>query len=195
MLRLVSHQDVTQVGGQLYTFKIDWGNGTIQEFQLSLKSPTFPTTEAETLGHPSNVPNTPKLATTTVVGGTRISGHANTDTVGSFDIVHNYTGPPDPLHESAPIPISVTVIDDNNGPVTASIEVKNPGITSVNIRIDTTPQVPRLDFVRPQLPQVLLDQSTNAAQNLETTTVPVTPSELMATSDRYLELVVISPER
>ncbi len=56
VLRLVSHQDVTQVGGQLYTFKIDWGNGTIQEFQLSLKSPTFPTTEAETLGHPTQPP-------------------------------------------------------------------------------------------------------------------------------------------
>jgi PKD repeat protein len=194
VLRLVTHQDVTLPAGQLYTFKVDWGNGTIQEFELSLKNPTFPTTEAETLGHPVNPPNTPKLASTTIGGTTRVSGNALTDTTGSFNITHNYTGPPDPLHSSAPIPISVTIVDDNNGPVTASIEVKNPGIQSVNIRIDTTPQVPRLVFAPPQLPQVLLDQATNAAQNLETTTVPLPPSELMATSDRYLELVVISPE-
>jgi len=194
VLRLVSSQDVTLPGGQLYTFKIDWGNGTVQEFTLSLKNPTFPTTEAETLGHPNNIPSTPKLASTTVVGSTRVSGDAANDTTGSFSITHNYTGPPDPLHSSAPVPITVTVIDDNNGPATATIQVKNPGITSVNIRIDTTPQVPRLVFAPLQLPQVLLDQATNAAQNLETTTVPAAPGEQLASSDRYLELVVISPE-
>ncbi|HEX4414191.1 MAG TPA: PKD domain-containing protein, partial [Lacipirellulaceae bacterium] len=194
VLRLVTHQDVSQPAGQLYTFKVDWGNGTIQQFTISLKNPTFSTTEAETLGHPPNPQNTPKLASTTVVGSTRVSGDASNDTTGSFSITHNYTGPPDPLHSSAPIPITVTVVDDNNGVVTGGIEVKNPGIQSINIRIDTTPQVPRLVFAPPQLPQALLDQNTNAAQNLETTTVPVAPSELMATSERYLELVVVSPE-
>ncbi len=194
VLRLVTKQDVTLAAGQLYTFQVDWGNGTIQEFQLTLKDPTFPTTEAETLGHPVNAPNTPKLASTTVLSTNRVNGNALTDTTGSFEITHNYTGPPDPLHASAPIPITVMIVDDNNGPVAASIAVKNPGIQSINVRIDTTPQVPKLIYAPKQALQVLLDQNTNTPQSLQTVDTRIASNELAATSDRYLELDVISPE-
>ena len=77
----------------------------------------------------------------------RTSGDEGILTTGSFEIQHRYLGPPNPANPTADIRITVTVVDDNNGSVSVTILVPNPGISSKMIAIDTTPQVPRLEFI------------------------------------------------
>jgi hypothetical protein len=90
--------------------------------------------------------------------------------------------------------ITVTLQDDNGGTVNQSVKISNPGIQTVNVAIDTTPQVPRLVLANVQLPPVILNQTSAAPQSLQSTEARVVRGEVMATSDRYLELVVISPD-
>ena len=72
----------------------------IQTFTLMLKDP---------IGGPS-------LSTqTTVVQSLRTPGSEGVATTGSFDVVHLYLGPPNPLNPSADITVTVTVFDDNLG--------------------------------------------------------------------------------
>jgi PKD repeat protein len=170
---------------QPFQYTINWGddpagnNDTIQTVTLMLKNPV----------------GTPFVGTqTTVLQSIRTPGNEGILTTGSFLIQHQYAGPPNPLNPTADIPISVTVVDDNMGSDSASIAIGNPGIQVINIRIDTTPDVPRLEYVRPQGTQVFLDRTTTTPQTLQQINVRIARGELSATTDSYLELQVISPD-
>ncbi|HEX3599615.1 MAG TPA: hypothetical protein VHU84_05695, partial [Lacipirellulaceae bacterium] len=138
----------------------------------------------------------PFLSTqTTVLQSIRNVGGEGVPTTGSFDVQHKYAGPPNPGDPTAKIPITVTIVDDNLGATDpAMIKISNPGIQVINVAIDTTPQVPRLVFTQQQVAQVLLNQGTNTPQSLQVVDTRVVSNELAATSDRYLELDVISPD-
>jgi hypothetical protein len=121
----------------------------------------------------------------------------------SFTLEHFYTGPPDPLHPTADIIITVKIHDDDAlfaGVVEAgisnleSVAISNPGIETTRVAINTTPQVPRLEFTPPAPAEVFVDQTTSSVQSLESTEVRVASGESAITSDRYLVLVVVSPD-
>jgi PKD domain len=121
----------------------------------------------------------------------------------SMTLEHFYAGPPDPLHPTNDIIITVQIHDDDAlvaGVVAPGISnlqsaaISNPGIETINVSIDTTPEVPRLEFVAPTPPQVLLNQQSSSVQSLQTPDVRVAAGDLAATSERYLVLVVMSPE-
>jgi hypothetical protein len=131
---------------------------------------------------------------TTVVAANRISGDEGIDTTGSFEVQHTYTGPPNPLNPTADIGIRVTVVDDNNGSVSDIIFVPNPGIETINVAIDTTPQVPRLEVVVQATPPVILDNGSGTVQGLQTSDFGGAGGEGAVTSERFLELVAYSPD-
>ena len=162
-----------------FTYQVDWGDGTIDIITVSQVAP----------GSPLIV-----NSQTTVLSSARTSGNEGIVTTGSFEVEHRYLGPPDPLHPTADINITVTLIDDNGGTVVDAIAVGNPGIQVINVAIDTTPDVPRLELVQPPVMQVFIDRSNTTPQSLVNPRVRVANSELAATSDRYLELQVISPD-
>src|SRR5262249_9688389 len=152
VLTLVSSQDLTNPSAvaQQYTYVINWGDGNVQTIQLMLKTP-----------------GAPVLSTQTTVGTlARTSGNVGAATTGSMAFTHKFLGPPDPLNPTAPIKITVTVVDDNNGTVTDSVTIANPGIQTSNVAIDTTPQVPHLDFVPPHAVQTVLAEVSAAPQSL-----------------------------
>jgi len=158
-----------------FSYLVNWGDGT---------------TDTITVTNAGAVIN----GQTTVLSSTRVSGSQGVLTTGSFEVQHKYLGPPDPLNPTAPIPITVTLIDDNGGTLVQSITITNPGIETTNVAIDTTPDVPRLAFVPQQATQVLIDQTSAAPQGLQASNFQVGHSELAVTSDQYLELQVISPD-
>jgi hypothetical protein len=86
------------------------------------------------------------------------------------------------------------VVDDNNATVSDIIFVPNPGIDVVNQRIDTTPQIPRLDFPTQPAIQALLQQTTGTIQGLQSSDVGSAGGETASTSKRYLELVAYAPD-
>jgi hypothetical protein len=131
---------------------------------------------------------------TIVFASQRISGNETILTSGSFEVQHRYLGPPNPNNPTADIRIDVAVVDDNNGSVTDFIEVPNPGIQTINVAIDTTPDVPRLELAPPPVMPVFIDQSNVFTQALQQTDVRVASSELTAATDRYFELEVIAPD-
>jgi hypothetical protein len=161
-----------------FTYIVDWGDGTIDTIMVS-----------DMIGGAVVV-----NAQTTVIASNRTSGSASVLTTGSFEVQHRYLGPPDPLNPTADIVITLTLLDDNGGSVEASVAVGNPGIETTMVAIDTTPQVPRLEFAPPAPPEALLDQQSSSVQGFQSTTVRVAGGELTATSERYLVLVVISPD-
>ena len=187
VLTLVGSQAGLNIPGpaQAYEYTINWGddnggdNDAIQTVTLMLKGP---------IGDPFI------SSQTTVLASARTPGTEGVPTTGSFDVQHTYTGPPNPLNPSADIAITVTVVDDNLGAsATQQIAVGNPGINVVNVAIDTTPDVPRLEFVQPQVIQTVLDRTTTTPQGVQDRNVRLVTSELAVTSDQYLELHVISP--
>ena len=126
-----------------FTYVVNWGDGT---------------TDTITVTNGGQVVN----SQTTVLSSARTSGNEGVLTTGSFEVEHRYLGPPDPLHPTADIPITVTLIDDNGGTVSDAIAIGNPGIDVVNVAIDTTPDVPRLEFIPQQMVQVILDRTIDA---------------------------------
>ena len=124
----------------------------------------------------------------------RNSGSAGVSTTGTTELTHQYVGPPDPVNPTAPIKISVAIVDDNNLSMSDFTTITNPGIQTFNVRIDTTPDVPRLALAPQLAPPVLLDQQSAAPQSLQSTEVHVARGERTNTSERYLELDVISPD-
>jgi hypothetical protein len=75
-----------------------------------------------------------------------------------------------------------------------TVAVGNPGIDTVNQAIDTTPQVPRIEFVAQPVVPVLLDQTTSSIQTLQSANGRIASGEIAVTSERYLELVAFSPD-
>lgn len=117
-------------------------------------------------------------------------------------LLHMYTGPPDPLSPASDIIISVFIRDDDFGqPLvvdpgqsnTEMVAISNPGEGVNPVRIDTTPQVPRLVF--PQTDEaVFLPENTSAGQgSLQTTDLRTAVGDTKAVADRYFELRVIDP--
>ena len=123
-----------------------------------------------------------------------MSGAENILTTGSFEVQHRYLGPPDPLNPTAKITIDMTFQDDNGGTITQQIKVDNPGIQTFNVAIDTTPDVPRLALAAQQPLPVILDQQSSAPSSLQPAPTHLVHNELTTSSDRYLELVVVSPD-
>jgi hypothetical protein len=179
VLTLVSSQDINNpAAAQPFTYVVDWGDGNVQTISLMLKTPGAPTVNGQT----------------TVGTLIRTSGDVGVKTTGSFEITHKYLGPPDPLNPTADIKITVAVVDDNNASVSDFVTITNPGINTFNVAIDTTPDVPRLVLVTQPPPQALLDQQSAAPSSLQPNVPRIARSELTTTSDRYLELVVVSPD-
>jgi hypothetical protein len=180
VLTLVSSQDINNPGvvAQPYTYVVNWGDGNVQTITLMLKTPGAPTVNGQTM-----------------VGSLiRTSGNVGVATTGSFGITHQYLGPPDPLNPTADIKITVSVVDDNDASVTDFTTITNPGINTFNVYIDTTPNVPRLELAVQQQASVFLNEQSAAPSSLQPPLVRVARSELTATSDRYLELVVVTPD-
>jgi hypothetical protein len=120
---------------------------------------------------------------------------------GPLSYVHQYTGPPDPLHPAADITIRVKFRDDDfytvvplgalGESVTAQVVISNPGIGAEPFRIDTTPQVPRLEFVRETQTEFLAIASNSSDANLQGADVRVVSSDSKATTERVLVLRVV----
>ena len=161
-----------------FTYLVNWGDGTTDTITVV------------------NVSGTPQVinSQTSVLSSNRTSGSEGVLTTAGMEVQHMYSGPPDPLNPSADIPITVTFMDDNGGTVVQSIAVSNPGIQTINVAIDTTPQVPRLVFTPQVSVQGIIEQQSAAPQSLQPSTARIVPGEMVAASDRYLELVVVSPD-
>jgi PKD repeat protein len=181
VLTLVSSQAINDpmAVSQAFTFVVDWGDGNVQTIQLMLKQPGVPLFNN---------------GLTTVLTSTRTSGGESVLTTGSFDVQHRYLGPPDPANASADIRIDVTIVDDNNGTVTDFILVENPGIDTVNVAIDTTPDIPRLEVFLPEAEEVFLGDQSSFAASLQQGSGRVVTSDVLIGSERYLELHVIAPD-
>jgi hypothetical protein len=179
VLTLVSSQDINNpAAAQPFTYVVNWGDGNVQTITLMLKAPGAPSVNGLT-------------AVGTLV---RTSGNVGVATTGSFGITHQYLGPPDPLNPTADIKITVAVVDDNNASVSDFVTISNPGINTFNVAIDTTPDVPRLVLVSQPPPQGLLDQQSAAPSSLQPNVAQIVHNELTLTSDRFLELVVVSSD-
>ncbi|MCC7476219.1 MAG: hypothetical protein IT425_12555 [Pirellulales bacterium] len=162
-----------------FTYTVDWGDGTVDTITVT---PLAPGNTIIINGQ------------TTVLASTRVTGDEGVMSTGSFEVEHRYFGPPDPLHPTADIPITVTLADDNGGSFTQTVLVGNPGIQEINVAIDTTPDVARLEYVPQQLVHRLLDRQSGSMLGQQSQSARVANSEMSITSERYLELVVISPE-
>jgi PKD repeat protein len=181
ILTLVSGQDINDpsVAAQPYTFVVDWGDGAVQTIPLMLRNPAAPLFNN---------------GLTTVLASQRISGNEGILTTGSFEVQHRYTSSPNPANPTEDIQITTTIIDDNNGSVSDFILVTNPGISSNIIAFDTTPQVPRLEFVPTQMTEIFLGDFGSSVLSLQTRDVRVARSDQNLTSDVYLELRVVFPD-
>ena len=95
----------------------------------------------------------------------------------TYVLVHQYLGPPDPLHPAADIDIRVKIHDDDFGTFgvvtdgesnVEPVTISNPGLGQDGIRIDTTPLVPQLSF--PERTQVVDLAGGFAIEHLSPTT-------------------------
>ncbi len=121
--------------------------------------------------------------------------------LGPLSYVHQYTGPPDPLHPAADIVIRVKFRDDDfytvvplgavGESVIAQVVITNPGIGAKPFRIDTTPQVPRLEFARETQSEFFVIASNSAEAGLQGADVRVASSDSKATTERVLVLRVV----
>ena len=181
VLTLVSSQAINDpmAVAEAFTYVVDWGDGNMQTIQLMLKQPGGPLA--------SN-------GLTTVLTSNRVSGGESVLTTGSFDVQHQYLGPPNPANPSADIRIDVTIVDDNNGTVTDFILVENPGIDTVNVAIDTTPDIARLEVFLPEANEVFLGNQNSFAAALQQGSGRVVTSDVLIGSERYLELEVVAPD-
>jgi len=182
VLTLVSSQQLNDpaVVPQVVAYVVNWGDGHVETFQLSnLLDPGLP------------------VATnglTTLVASARDSGDATTLTTGSAEVQHRYLGPPDPLHPTADIPITLSVYDDDGASVTDAVAVSNPGIQTINVAIDTTPDVPRLDLTQQPMIEVFIPNQGGLTQGLQVPDVRGGGGEVAATTERYLELRIVDPD-
>jgi len=181
VLTLVSSQPINDpaVVPQLATYVVDWGDGHVETFQLSLRNPGLPVK--------SN-------GLTTILASTRVSGNAATNTTGSAAIQHTYLGPPNPLNPTADITIAIAVFDDDGAAIFSQVQVSNPGIETVNVAIDTTPAVPRLDLTLRPMTDVFVIDANGVTQLLQIPDVRGGSGDVAATTERYLELRIVYPD-
>jgi hypothetical protein len=124
-------------------------------------------------------------------------------TPNTFVIVHRYAGPPDPLHPTADIVISVKIRDDDFATAgvvqpgesnVQSVAISNPGIQTNNVAIDTTPDVPRLDLTLQPMVDVFIPDQSGLGQLFQVPDVRGGGGEVAATTERYLELRIVYPD-
>jgi hypothetical protein len=125
---------------------------------------------------------------------TRDSGDALTHTTGTAEVQHRYLGPPNPLNPTADIVIALTVYDDDGASVSDFIAVGNPGIQTINIAIDTTPDVPRLDLTEQPMTVTFVADLRGGGQALQIPDLRSGGGEVAATAERYLELRIVNPD-
>lgn len=155
-------------GSAPFTVLVDWGD------KLSVADPDARFVEAGTL---TDVPS------------------------GPISYTHTYSGPPDPLHPAADITIRVKIRDDDFQTMTPlgavgesgieEVVISNPGIGKEVFRIDTTPQVPRLEFRREVQTVYLVLASPTTEANLQGADIRAVSTESKATTERILELRVV----
>jgi PKD repeat protein len=181
VLTLVSGQALFDpaVPAQLFTYLINWGDGVVQEVNLMLKAPGVPLA-----GN----------GLTTIVFSERTSGDAETLTQGSFVVQHQYLSAPNPADVTADIPITVTVIDDNNGSVSDTIFVEIPVLEPPDTPITPISALPRLTVLPAAQTQIFIEQPTPTTIGLQTIQTRLPRSELLITTDLYLELEVVGPD-
>jgi methionine-rich copper-binding protein CopC len=183
----LTFDDLGAPGVESFKILIDWGD-QLQEVDLAERF------KAQAL--PADVPQ----------AGGRFTG----PTPHTFVFTHKYDGPPDPLHPTADIVISVKIQDDDFGTATSRpdadpltidgqsnievVAITNPGLGAEPFRIDTTPQVALLTFPERVVTQV--DVTTNEiraavdAANDEGGSA----GDSRAAGEQYLELRVINPD-
>lgn len=121
----------------------------------------------------------------------------------TYVLVHQYLGPPDPLHPAADIDIRAKIRDDDfatPGVITDGesnlelVTISNPGIGKDEIRIDTTPQVPQISF--PERVQMfnVVDASRSNVLFQQGLDVQASSGEARAATERFLELSVIEAD-
>jgi PKD repeat protein len=177
----------------MYTYVINWGEqavtggaDAVTTLHLSLASPGNPVVNT---GNPAV-----DKGLTSVLSTARASGGPSVLTTGTSEIQHQYLGPPDPLHPTADIQITMIVADDDNGQISDFIAVKNPGIETQMVAIDTTPDVARLEFATtPPVIQPAAGQN-SVTSLVDTNDNHAAAGDTAATSDRYLELRVVYPD-
>ncbi len=180
------------VPASLYTYQVDWGDGTVDTFQLLLKSPVLPGSAL--------FPASGNSGQTLVIAAPRTSGNAIVETMASAQLQHNYLAPPDPLHPTNDVPIRLTALDDDGGmdgglnDANAVIFVGNPGIQTVMVAIDTTPDVPRLDLTQQPMTAVFVSDQGGLSQLFQVPDVRGGGGEVAATTERYLELRVVNSD-
>ncbi len=133
----------------------------------------------------------------------------------TLEFAYPYTGPPDPLHPTLPIEISVVVVDDDyllttGGDFVFDSEavflaepgrsepglatITNPGTEQVNVAIDTTADVALLEF--PPLDEVVVIASaqTGADTSQQTQDAQSGGGDQGAASERVWELRAVTPD-
>jgi hypothetical protein len=111
-----------------------------------------------------------------------------------FSVTHHYFGPPDPLNPAADVDIQIRLLDDDLGFDTGLVSVSNTGDGTRPVRIDTTPQVPRLVFPKLVVAESLLESN---AVNLEIgggTDLSSAVGDTKATGEHYFLLRVFTPQ-
>ena len=135
---------------------------------------------------------------------------------GTFTITlsHTYLGPPNPLSPTSDIEIFVVIVDDDfnfvaaGGQVDGSlatqpivepgrsefqlVAISNPGLGTIPVRIDTTPQVSRLEFPARTESTLFFQTSTSGEGLARGADLPAAAGDTKATNERFLELRVIS---
>ena len=111
-----------------------------------------------------------------------------------FSVTHHYTGPPNPLNPAADVEIQVRLLDDDQGLDTGMVAVSNTGDGTRPVRIDTTPQVPRLVFPRPAAAIPLLPSNPVSLDNSSGADISAAVGDTKAIGQRYFVLHTISPQ-
>ena len=115
-------------------------------------------------------------------------------------LMHTYDGPPNPLSPASDIIISVFIRDDDFGmPLvvdlgqseTRVIAISNPGEGVNPVRIDTTPQVPRLLFPNNEEGAQFFDLASESGGSTQSADLQTAVGDTKSTTDRYLELRVV----
>ena len=134
---------------------------------------------------------------------------------GTFTITlsHTYLGPPNPLSPASDIEIFVVIVDDDfnfvaaggqvDGPLATQpivepgrsefqlVTISNPGLGTIPVRIDTTPQVPRLVFASQTESTLFFQTSTSGEGLLKRADLSAAAGDTKATNERFLELRII----
>ncbi len=124
-------------------------------------------------------------------------------TLATYVLTHRYDGPPNPDEIAADIPISVVIRDDDFASATTlvigesnveTVLVGQPGTDDAKFAIDTTPDIPVIDFPRREEVFVSIENSANNLAQTDTTQIESGGGDVSATTERYFRLNVVMPD-